>query len=111
MTARVPGLPFSLDPLMAEAKRRARQRRILFSAAGLVAVALALALFLAVGGGSGAGSGQSGGTARPSGAGRSGVNLAGSVTIRPTYFVLDPFGGIRKPPGGADLRNKHRLVL
>lgn len=37
MTAQVPRLPFSLDPLIAEAKRRARQRR-------LVVVALALAL-------------------------------------------------------------------
>lgn len=32
MTARVPRLPFSLDPLMAEAKRRARQRRVLIVA-------------------------------------------------------------------------------
>ena len=29
MTVRVPRLPISLDPLMAEAKRRARQRRML----------------------------------------------------------------------------------
>jgi hypothetical protein len=29
MTAHIPRLPFSLDPLMAEAKRRARQRRFL----------------------------------------------------------------------------------
>jgi hypothetical protein len=37
MTARVPRLPFALDPLMAEAKRRARQRRFL-----IVVVVLAL---------------------------------------------------------------------
>jgi len=39
MTAQTPGLPFSLDPLMAEAKRRARQRRVLV---GALAVALAV---------------------------------------------------------------------
>src|SRR2546423_8410060 len=37
MTARDRGLPFALDPLMAEAKRRARQRRFL-----IVVVVLAL---------------------------------------------------------------------
>ena len=37
MTVRVPRLPFSLDPLMAEAKRRARQRRVLVA---LVVVAV-----------------------------------------------------------------------
>jgi hypothetical protein len=31
MTAHVPGLPFSLDPLMAEAKRRMRKRRMLIA--------------------------------------------------------------------------------
>jgi hypothetical protein len=39
MTVQVPRLPFSLDPLIAEAKRRARNRRVL-----LVAVFLVLAL-------------------------------------------------------------------
>ncbi len=37
MTVRVPRLPWSLDPLMAEAKRRARQRRLLVA---LVAMAV-----------------------------------------------------------------------
>jgi uncharacterized membrane protein YgcG len=87
MTAQVPRLPFSLDPLIAEAKRRARQRRVILVAAGLVTVALALALFFAVGGGSGAGSGQSGGTARPSSAGGSGGSHGGSVTIRPAHAL------------------------
>lgn len=40
MTAHVPRLPLSLDPLIAEAKRRARQRRVLVA---LVAVAMAAA--------------------------------------------------------------------
>lgn len=105
MTAHVPRLPFSLHPLVGEAKRRARRRRVLFSAAGLVAVALALVLFFAVGGGFGAGGGQTGVTAR------SGVGRGGSVTIRPSYFVVHEFGGIRKPPGGADLRHEQRLLL
>jgi hypothetical protein len=41
MTLHVPRLPFSLDPLIAEAKRRARQRRVL--------VALVLAVVVAAG--------------------------------------------------------------
>jgi len=41
MTAHVPRLPFSLDPLIAEAKRRARQRRFLLAVVGAV-VALAV---------------------------------------------------------------------
>src|SRR6266576_1994153 len=39
MTEHVPHLPFSLDPLMAEAKRRARQRRLLASVVALVLAA------------------------------------------------------------------------
>jgi hypothetical protein len=45
MTLHVPELPFSLDPLMAEAKRRARQRRVLL---GVAAVATVGAAVLAV---------------------------------------------------------------
>jgi hypothetical protein len=46
MTAQQPGLPFSLDPLMAEAKRRARQRRVLVALIAVVAVAAVAALGL-----------------------------------------------------------------
>src|SRR5947209_5873301 len=35
MTAHIPRLSFSLDPLMAEAKRRARQRRLLLAVVAL----------------------------------------------------------------------------
>jgi len=108
MTAHVPRLPFSLDPLMAEAKRRATQRRVIFSAAVLVAVALGLALFFALNGGSGGGSGQSSGAAKVHSVGQQG-GAGASMTIRPAHFVIGGFGGIRKPPGGADLRHKHRL--
>jgi hypothetical protein len=41
MTVQIPRLPFSLDPLIAEARRRARQRRFLLAiAAALAAVAV-----------------------------------------------------------------------
>lgn len=44
MTVRVPRLPISLDPLMAEAKRRARLRRLLVALIVAVAAAAAAAL-------------------------------------------------------------------
>ena len=48
MTAHVPRLPFSLHPLIAEAKRRARQRRVLFAAVVLVLALAAGGATLAV---------------------------------------------------------------
>lgn len=45
MTAHLPRLPFSLDPLIAEAKRRARQRRLLLA---VMCVVVALAVGAAV---------------------------------------------------------------
>jgi hypothetical protein len=38
MTVRAPRLPFSLDPLVAEAKRRARRRRVALATLGVAAV-------------------------------------------------------------------------
>lgn len=110
MTLHVPRPLFSLDPLMAEAKRRARQRRMLLAGAALVGAALALALFLALGtGGSGSSKGQSRGAGRSSGASGSSAGQLASLTVQgPVYFVSG--GGIRKPPGGAELRHKHRLI-
>jgi hypothetical protein len=58
MTLHVPRLPFALDPLIAEAKRRARQRRYLLTLSALILVALATGLtlgFRSSGGGSGSG--------------------------------------------------------
>lgn len=46
MTLHVPRLPLSLDPLIAEAKRRARQRRFLAALGGLVSVGVAAGLTL-----------------------------------------------------------------
>ncbi len=54
MTLRAPRLPFSLDPLLAEAKRRARRRRWL-SVFVLVAAAVAVAAALELRSGSGSG--------------------------------------------------------
>lgn len=100
MTAPHSYLPFSLDPLMAEAKRRARQRRVLFSAVGLVGVASAVALFLAFGGA---------GTSKRDAARPAVGQLTSLAVHRPVYFIHG-FGGIRKPPGGAALRHKHKLI-
>ena len=44
MTVHIPRLPFSLDPLMAEAKRRARQRRVLVTLAAVVVAAVGVGL-------------------------------------------------------------------
>ncbi len=109
MTVHRSYLPFSFDPLMAEAKRRARQRRLRFSAVGLVGVASAVALFLAFGGG-GTSNGQGKGAAGTRGATSPAVGQLTSLTVhRPVYFTHG-FGGIRKPPGGAALRHKHKLI-
>lgn len=61
MTLRVPRLSFSLDPLMAEAKRRARRRRLLL-ALGVAAVG-AVAVTFALRSGAGPGGAPSGGAA------------------------------------------------
>jgi hypothetical protein len=44
MTVHIPRLPFSLDPLVAEAKRRARQRRMLVALIAVAVVAVGAAL-------------------------------------------------------------------
>ena len=75
MTVRVPRLPFSLDPLIAEAKRRARRRRLLLAlgvaAGGAVAVTFALQ--------SGAGPGGTPSRAATGGAGSGGAPNEGPV--------------------------------
>lgn len=62
MTVRVPRLPFSVDPLIAEAKRRTRRRRLLLALGLAAGGAVALTLTLHSGGGPGGALG-SGGTA------------------------------------------------
>jgi hypothetical protein len=53
MTLRVPRLPFSLDPLIAEAKRRARRRRLLLALGVAAGAAVAVTFALQSGGGPG----------------------------------------------------------
>src|SRR5580765_390324 len=55
MTERVSRLSFSLDPLLAEAKRRARQRRLLATALGILLVVGAAGVTLALRGSGGSG--------------------------------------------------------
>ena len=58
MTLHVPRLPFALDPLIGEAKRRARQRRLLVALIAILVVVIAAGLTLGLrssGGGPGAG--------------------------------------------------------
>jgi hypothetical protein len=60
MTLRAPRFPFSLDPLIAEAKRRARQRRMLIALGVLLVAGLAAGVtfvFRSPGGGSPSGGG------------------------------------------------------
>lgn len=47
MSVHIPGVPLALDPLIAEAKRRARQRRSVLAVTALLVVALATWLTLA----------------------------------------------------------------
>lgn len=87
MTLRVPRLPFSLDPLIAEAKRRARRRRLLLAlgvaAGGAVAVNFALQ--------SGAGPGGAPSPAAPGGVGSGGAASNGGPVLA---------GGVAPVSGG-----------
>jgi hypothetical protein len=106
MSAYSPNLPVNSDLLVAEAKQRARRRRVVLSVG---VVAASVALFLALGGGPGSGRGQDGGATASRGGGDSGIGqLVSQSTTRTAYFVSG--GGIAKPPGGAALRHKHKLV-
>ena len=77
MTLGVPRLPFSLDPLIAEAKRRARRRRLLL-ALGLAAGA-AVAVTLALRSGAGSPGGASPAAGSGGAAATQGPVLAGGV--------------------------------
>jgi hypothetical protein len=81
MTLRVPRLSFSLDPLMAEAKRRARRRRLLLalSVAAGGAVALTLALQSGAGPGGAPPRVATGGAGAGGAASNEGPVLAGGV--------------------------------
>lgn len=80
MTLRVPRHGFSVDPLMAEAKRRARRRRLLLALGVSAAAAVALILILESGAGAGgAPSPATGGPGLPGGAANNGPILADGV--------------------------------
>jgi hypothetical protein len=51
MTLHIPRLPFALDPLIAEAKRRARQRQVLMALVAVVVVAAGAVLTVELRGG------------------------------------------------------------
>lgn len=57
MSVHIPGMPLALDPLIAEAKRRARQRRSVLAVTALLVVALAIGLTLGLRPGGGASGG------------------------------------------------------
>lgn len=83
--ADVPRMSFALDPLIAEAKRRARQRRFLVSAVLAAVVATAAGLTFAVSsspGGPGSPSGRPG-----PGSGASGGSTSGSPTTSSAAFL------------------------
>jgi len=93
----------ALGSVIDDAKRRAKWRRAAWAVVGLAALALGLGLFFGTGGG---GTGPSrgptaGATHSPSG--------QGSIVVR---SVHGPgfFGGITRPPGGAELRHKRRVI-
>lgn len=67
MLARLPRLPYALDPLIAEAKRRARQRRLLIWLSLALLIALGVGLTVAL---------------PPSGGGSNGVSPAAAGSLR-----------------------------
>ena len=99
MLARLPRLPYALDPLIAEAKRRARQRRLL--------ICLSLALLIAFGVGLTV-------ELRPSGGGSNGVSPAAAGSLRagsPSVSVpkIERAGLLRSMPGSHPLRRGTRV--
>lgn len=90
MTVRVPRLPFSVDPLIAEAKKRARQRRLLLALAVLLLAGMTAGLtsaFRSPGGSSPPGGGLAS-THYPQG--RAGANQARLERGRPVKLLPGP---------------------
>lgn len=99
MTVGVPRLPLSLDPLIAEAKRRARHRRLLVVLGGVLLAALVAGLALTLGLPSGPGGGRSsaGFNSASSSGSRASVNQArlergGPVKLLPGRVSTDALG-------------------
>lgn len=96
----------ALGSVIDDANRRARWRRAGWAAAGLAALALGLGLFLTTGGG---GNGSTGGPSAGAANSRSGQG-ASTIHVVPLRHPFFGFGGIRRPPGGAALRHKRRVL-
>jgi len=96
MTVRVPRLPFSVDPLIAEAKRRARQRRLIVLGVVLLAAVVA-GLTLGLPGGSGGGRGSAASNGASLSGSRASANQArlergGPVKLLPGHVSTDVLG-------------------
>jgi hypothetical protein len=103
-----PGLTSRLHALIGEARRRARRRRARYGAFVLASLALAGGLFFQLNRGGGGTPGTSG----VAGARGDVVSNASGVTPRRIQWTpaFPGFGGIRRPPGGAELRHEHQLL-
>jgi hypothetical protein len=106
-----PGPTPRLDPLIEDARRHARRRRAWSGALVLASLALAAGLFFLMHPGGGGAFGPSG---IPGAAGEAGSNPSRVVPRRVPWFHLAPvpgFFGLRRPPGGAELRHQHELLV
>jgi hypothetical protein len=103
-----PGLTYRLRALIGEARRHARRRRARYGALVLASLALAGGLFFQIHRGGGGTPGTSGV------AGARGDVVSNASGVAPRRIQWTPafpgFGGIRRPPGGAELRHEHQLL-
>jgi len=103
MTSHVPRLPFSLDPLIAEAKRRMRRRRLLIAAA-VVAIAAGSAFAMRAPGGPG----PTGSGGALSGAGRVGsVRIDAGGRVGPLRMNRSTLAQVIAFAGRPDLDRSH----
>jgi hypothetical protein len=96
----------AVESVIDDAHQHAHRRRVLWGGAVLAALALALILLFTIGRG-GPGAGKPTPVQGTAGHQTSGSAAANHVSYRPVF----PFGGIRKPPGGAQLKHKHQLLV
>jgi len=103
-----PGCTSRLHALIGEARRRARRRRARYGAFVLASLALAGGLFFQIHRGGGGTPGTSGV------AGARGDRVSNASGVAPRRIQWTPAflggGGIRRPPGGAELRHEHKLL-